>query len=93
MLSKNGFTGIQLCGEHDLTEIISYCFSGFEIELLSLILEKPLLKNAKLNEKLELPELNSSELILIASLEHQNSLSQLLIKNGYKKNHQWILFS
>jgi len=93
ILSKNGVTGIHLCGDHDLTEILSYCFSGFEIDLLSLILEKPLLKKLELNDEIELPDVNSHEIILIASLEHQNSLSQLMIQNGLKKDYHWILFS
>ena len=85
--------GIHLCGEDDLTEVLSYCFSGFEIELLSVIPEKSLLANFKQNEKPALPELIADELILLASLEHQAPLSELLAQQGLQKNKHWVLFS
>ena len=77
-LSNKGVSGIHLCGENDLTEVLSYCFSGFEIELLSVISEKDLLADSRKNGKTTLPELKSGELILIASLEHRASLVELL---------------
>ena len=93
ILSKKGVSGIHLCGEDDLTEILSYCFSGFEIELLSVILEKDLLENSEQGGKPVLPELKSSELILLASLEHRIPLTELLIQQGLQKNQHWVLFS
>ena len=93
ILSKKRVRGIHLCGEDDLTEVLSYCFSGFEIELLSVILEKDLLENSEQGGKPVLPELKSSELILLASLEHRIPLTELLIQQGLQKNQHWVLFS
>jgi len=49
ILSQKGVSGIHLFGEDDLTEIISFCFTGFEIELLSVIPEKILLAEVEQN--------------------------------------------
>ena len=93
ILLNKGTTGIHLCGENDLTEILSFCFFRIELELLSVIPEKVLLANCLQNEKPVLPELKSDELILLASLEHQSSISALLIQQGFHKNQHWVLFS
>jgi hypothetical protein len=93
ILSKKGIRGIHLCGEDDLIEVLSHCFSGFEIELLSAIPEKDLLDNPEQSENPTLPELKSGELILLASLEHQTSLAELLAQQGLQKNQHWVLFS
>ena len=93
ILSEKGVSGIHLCGEEDLTEVLSFCFSGFEIELLSVIPEKDLLADCLQNEKPALPELKSDELILVASLEHRASLAELLKQQGLQKNQHWVLFS
>jgi DNA-binding MarR family transcriptional regulator len=93
ILSNKGVSGIHLCGEDDLTEVLSFCFSGFNIEQLSVIPEKDLLADFKQNEKPELPELKSDELILLASLEHRTSLAELLNQQGLQKNQHWVLFS
>ena len=93
ILSKKGVSGIHLCGEDDLTEVLSYCFSGFEIELLSVISEKDLLEYAEQGGNPVLPELKSGELILLASLEHRIPLTELLIQQGFQKNQHWVLFS
>ena len=86
--------GIHLCGENDLTEVLSYCFSGFEIELLSVITEKDLLDNPEQSANpTTLPELKSGELILLASLEHRTLIAELLAQQGLKKNQHWVLFS
>jgi len=92
ILSKKGVHGIHLCGEDDLTEVLSYCFSGFKIELLSVISEKDLVNNPEQSANLTLPELKSDELILLASLEHRTSLAELLTQRGLKKNQHWVLF-
>ena len=42
ILSENGVRGIHLCGDNDLTEIISFSFSGYETKLLSIIPENSL---------------------------------------------------
>ena len=93
ILSKKGVRGIHLCGEDDLTEVLSYCFSGFVIELLSVIPEKDLLEYAEQGGNPVLPELKSGELILLASLEHRTSLTELLTLRGLQKNQHWVLFS
>ena len=93
ILSKKGVRGIHVCGEDDLTEVLSYCFSGFEIELLSVISEKSLLENSESDRNQSLPELKSGELILLASLEHRTLLTKLLTQQGLKKNQHWVLFS
>ena len=93
ILSKKGVRGIHLCGEDDLTEVLSYCFSGFEIELLSVIPEKDLLDNPEQSANPNLPELKSGELILLASLDHRTSLAELLVEQGLQKNKHWVLFS
>ena len=92
-LSEKGVSGIHLCGEDDLTKVLSFCFSGLEIELLSVIHEKFLLTNLEQSSKSALPELKTGELILLASPENQDSLAQLLEKFGFKKNQHWVLFS
>jgi hypothetical protein len=93
ILSKRGIRGIHLCGENDLTEVLSFCFSGVEIELLSVIPENTLLKACSQNEKPALPELKSGELILLASMEYRTSLAELLVQQGMQKNKHWVLFS
>jgi len=93
ILFKKGVRGIHLCGEDDLIEVLSYCFSGFEIELLSVIPEKDLLYNLEQSANPTLPELKSGELILLASLEHRTSLAELLTQRGLQKNQHWVLFS
>ena len=93
ILSAKGVTGIHLCGEEDLTEIISFCFTGFKIELLSVIPEKTLLAEVEQNIKLKFPELKSGELIMIASLENRSFIEELLVQDGFKKNEHWVLFS
>jgi DNA-binding MarR family transcriptional regulator len=93
ILLNKGTTGIHLCGENDLTEVLSFCFFRIELELLSVIPEKDLLADCLQNEKHVLPELKSDELILLASLEHQSSVSALLIQHGFQKNQHWVLFS
>ena len=93
ILSEKGVQGIHLCGDNDLTEVLSYCFSGFEIELLSIISEKDLLDNPEQSLNTILPELKSGELILLASLEHRAALTELLAQKGLQKNRHWVLFS
>ncbi len=93
ILSNKGVSGIHLCGENDLTEVLSFCFTGVEIELLSVIPENSLLEDCLQNGKPALPELKSDELILLASLEHRLSLVEFLVQHGYQKNKHWVLFS
>ena len=93
IFSKKGTRGIHLIGDEDLTEVLSFCFSGFEIELLSVISEKNLLDDSSENTLKILPELESDQLIMIASLEHQTPLAKFLCQQGLKKNNHWILFS
>ena len=93
MLSEKGVSGVHLCGEDDLTEILSFCFSGFEIELLSVIPEITLLAEVEQNKEPKLPLLKSGELIMIASLENQNLITQFFVQQGLKKDQHWILFS
>jgi len=93
ILSQKGVEGIHLCGENDLTEILSFCFSVSNIRLLSVISENTLLKELEKDLEVSLPSLNTCELILLASLEHQSSLEKLLSREGYKKNEQWITFA
>jgi hypothetical protein len=92
-LSNKGVSGIHLCGDNDLTEVLSFCFTGVEIKLLSVITEKDLLEDRLQNGKPQLPELKSDELILLASLEHRISLTKLLVQQGLQKNQHWVLFS
>jgi hypothetical protein len=92
-LSNKGVSGIHLCGEEDLTEVLSHCFSGVEIELLSMIPEKDLLDNPEQSLNPTLPELKVGELILLASLEHRAPLVEFLVQQGLQKNHHWVLFS
>ena len=93
LLSKQGITGIHLCGDDDLTEILTFCFTGLMIELLSVIPEKNLINELEQNFEIKMPELKPGELIMIASLENRNLIKEFLIKEGLKKNKQWILFS
>ena len=93
ILSNKGVSGIHLCGEEDLTEVLSHCFSGVEIELLSMIPEKDLLDNPEQSVNPTLPELKVGELILLASLEHRIPLAELLDQQGLQKNKHWVLFS
>ena len=93
ILSEKGVSGIHLCGEKDLTEILSFCFTGFKTQLLSVILEKKIFTEIEQGKQPKFPELKSSELIMIASLENQNFITQLLIDKGLKKNKHWIIFS
>ncbi len=93
ILSEKGVNGIHLCGEEDLIEIISFCFTGFKIELLSVISEKTLLTELEQNLQPTFPELKLGEIIMISSLENQNLITQSLIQQGLTKNNHWVLFS
>tara|TARA_Y100000590_G_scaffold247706_1_gene278320 strand:+ start:127 stop:705 length:579 start_codon:yes stop_codon:yes gene_type:complete len=93
ILSEKRVTGIHLCGEDDLTEILSFCFTGFEIELLSVITEKSLINSIEQSKQPIFPDLEIGELIMIASLENQNLITELLIHQGLQKNKDWVLFS
>ncbi len=92
-LVEKRVSGIHLCGENDLTEILSFCFTGFEIELLSVIPEKNLIIELEQNKKPKFPELKSDQLIMIATVEKQNLISQLLVQQGFKENKHWVIFS
>jgi len=93
ILCEKGISGIHLCGEDDLTEILSFCFTGLKIELLSVIREKTLLTKLEQNTEVKFPDLNSGELIMIASLENRALIEKLLLQKGFKKNKHWVLFS
>ena len=93
ILSKKGVSGIHLCGEDDLTEILSFCFTGVTIELLSVIPEKKLLAEIEQSKSPKLPELKLGELILLASLENRDLIADLFVQLGLKKNQHWVLFS
>ena len=93
ILSKKGVRGIHLCGEDDLTEVLTYCLSGFEIELLSVIPEKTLINETEPSKEPKFPELKTGELIMLASLEHRELIAELLIQQGFRKNKHWVLFS
>ena len=92
-LSEKGVTGIHLCGEQNLTEILSFCFTGFKIEMLSVISEITLITQIEQNEEPNFPQLNTGELIMITSLEYCTFLSELLVQKGFKKNQHWVVFS
>ena len=93
ILSEKGVNGIHLCGEEDLIEIISFCFTGFKIELLSVISEKTLLTELEQNLQPTFPELKLGEIIMISSLENQNLITQSLIQQGLTKNNHLVLIS
>ena len=93
ILQEKGVKGIYLCGEDDLTEILSFCFTGVKIELLSIISEKILLTDTEQKSDLEIPKLKTGELIMVASLENQDLISKLLIHQGLIKNKHWVVFS
>ena len=93
VLFEKGVTGIHLCGEDDLTEVLSFCFTGIKIELLSVIPEKTLLADADQSKQPKFPELKTGELIMIASLEYRTLLAELLVQQGFRKNKHWVLFS
>ena len=93
ILSEKGVRGIHLCGEDDLTEVLSFCFSGFEIELLSVIQEKTLLAELEQSNEPKFPELKSREMIMLASLEHRVLIAELLVQQGFRKSQHWVLFS
>ena len=93
VLSEKEASGIHLCGEDDLTEVLSFCFTGLKIELLSVIQEKTLLAEVEQSKEPKFPELKSGELIILASLEYQTLIADLLVQQGLKKNQHWVLFS
>jgi len=93
ILSEKGVSGIHLCGEDDLTEILSFCFTGFKTELLSVIHEKTLLTDLEQRKQTKLPELKIGELIMIASLENRDLITAFLVQQGLMKNQHWVLFS
>ena len=92
-LSEKGVSGIHLCGEDDLTEVLSFCFTGFKIELLSVIQEKTLLAEVEQSKEPKFPKLKSGELIMLASLEQRDLIAELLVQQGLRKNQHWVLFS
>jgi len=92
-LAEKRVKGIHLCGENDLTEILTFCFSGLDIKLLSVIPEDSLIKNSSNNENPNLPELKKDEMIIIATLDNPNLLVKTLEKKGFQKNKHWVIFS
>ena len=68
-------SGIHLCGDEDLTKIISFCFTGFRIKLLSVIPEKKLIFEIEKSREPKFPDLKFGELIMIVSLENQNLIT------------------
>ena len=93
ILSEKRVSGIHLCGENDLTEILSFCFTGFKIEVLSVISEIDLIAEVEQNKKAIFPMLKSGQLIMVASLEKQDLITQLLVQQGFKENKHWVIFS
>jgi hypothetical protein len=79
-----------LCGDDDLTDVLSHNFSRFEIELLSIIHKKNLLDETEHSAKPTLPDLKSGELVIIESLEHQSLLTELLLQQGLQGNQHWV---
>ena len=93
ILSEKGVTGIHLCGEDDLIEVLSFCFTGFDIELLSMISEKSLFTELKQNKMINFPKLKHGEIIMIVSLENRTLIAELMNKKGFLKNKHWVCFS
>ena len=93
ILQEKGVKGIYLCGEDDLTEILSFCFTGVKIELLSIIPEKNLLTETEQKNDIEIPELKTAELIMIASIENQDLIIKFLVQQGLIRNQHWVVFS
>jgi hypothetical protein len=93
VLSEKGVSGIHLCGEDDLTEVLSFCFTGSKIELLSVIPEKILIAEVEQSKVPNFPELKTGELIMLVSLEHRDLIAELMLQHGLKKNKHWVLFS
>ena len=91
-LSEKGVRGIHLCGENDLTEVLSFCFTGNKIEMLSLIDEKKLLTKVEQGKLPKFPELKPREIILLASLENRDLIKGLLTEQGLSKNKHWFIF-
>ena len=92
ILSQKGVTGIHLIGENDLTEIISFCFRGFNVELLSVIPEKTLIEELEKSKEPKIPVLKSGDLIMIASIEKQDLIGVLLDQHGLEKNKDYVFF-
>ena len=84
---------IHLCGDNDLTEVLSYCFSGYEIQLISVIPEINLLRSYSDLKKIDFPKLKFDERIMLASLDNRSRLEELLVSRGFRKNLHWVLFS
>jgi len=93
ILSEKGVSGIHLCGDDNLTEILSICFTGLKIELLSVISENIMIPEIKQNKLPTLPKLKLGELILLASLENRDLIGEFFVRQGLKKNQHWVLFS
>ena len=93
ILSEKRVSGIHLCGENDLTEILSFCFTGFKIEVLSVISEIDLIAEVEQNKKAIFPMLKSGQLIMVASLEKQDLITQLLVQQGFEEKKHWVIFS
>ena len=92
-LCEKGVSGIHVCGDDDLTEILSFCFTGLKIKLLSVIPETALITAIEQGKQPMLPELKVGDMIMVASLVNQNLISQLLVQHGFIKTKHWILFS
>jgi len=93
VLSEKGVNGVHLFGDDDLTEILSFCFTGFKIELISLISEKTFLTSIAENKQFIFPEIKMDELIIVASLENQKIITKSMVQQGLIKNKHWVLFS
>ena len=92
ILYEKGFKGVHLCGENDLIEILSFCFSSYEIELHSVIPEIDLLENQGNHSEIQLPKLKPKEIILIATLDNQKKLIEIINKKGFQEGIHWSLF-
>ncbi len=86
-LEDQQVSGIHLCGDGDLLDIVQLCLSGTQMNLLSILPEEELLAS-----QYPLPVLRSSERVLIASLSQGEALGSYLKANGLLEGKHWVQF-
>ncbi len=91
-LMEEGVQAVHLCGDTDLMEVISFCFSGVDIELKSSISESDFLQKQKDLIQIKLPALKANERILLMSLENQTAWINIFKEKGLHLSEHWEIF-
>ncbi len=90
-LAADGVTGVHLIGDSDLSDIISLCLEGWDIECIS-VSETDMFLNSSQQKTNHFPELSGNQRILINSIEHRTALEKALQRHSLQQGRHWLVF-